>query len=133
MSVMTTRTLTTLTAAVALAASGCGGAGAGAGAGIGRSDDQAELDFARCMREHGIEMPDPTPAGGTRRREFKVGGDMSPQRLRGATVECREKTGGGPHEPTAEEKERFRDAALKFARCMRQHGADVPDPRADGA
>jgi hypothetical protein len=30
----------------------------------GKDNKQAALDFARCMRQHGIDIPDPGPGGG---------------------------------------------------------------------
>jgi hypothetical protein len=66
---------------LALALVGCGGSPdgdrvaslSGAGAtgttrapanGASRDPEQAALAFARCMREHGVDMPDPTDDGG---------------------------------------------------------------------
>ena len=48
---------------------------------------QAELKFAGCMREQGIDMPDPSAEG---RRLFKVGGDsgISPEEFERATKAC---------------------------------------------
>jgi hypothetical protein len=34
----------------------------------------------------------------------------------------------GP-EPSAEEQQKFKELALKFARCMREQGIDFPDPQ----
>jgi hypothetical protein len=34
--------------------------------------------------------------------------------------------------PSAEEEAKMRDGALKWAKCMRDHGVDVPDPTFDG-
>jgi hypothetical protein len=36
---------------------------------------------------------------------------------------------GGPGNQTPEERAKFRDAALKFAQCMRSHGVNIPDPQ----
>ncbi|HET9007289.1 MAG TPA: hypothetical protein VFQ04_11280, partial [Actinomycetes bacterium] len=41
-----------------------------------KDPQQAALDFARCMREHGVDMPDPQPAaGGGGGFGFEVRGD----------------------------------------------------------
>jgi len=40
--------------------------------------------------------------------------------------------GGGDPEATAgtgDQQAKFREAALKFTRCMREHGVDMPDPQ----
>jgi hypothetical protein len=42
------------------------------------------------------------------------------------------KAGFKPKAPPAAEQEKFKDAALKFARCMRSKGIDIPDPQVSG-
>lgn len=108
----------------------CGGAGAAAGddAAAERPDDEKELAFARCMREAGIDIPDP----GSGPVRVRIPRNVSPAKLRATTQACREKTGGGPRELTDEERTEMRDAALKFARCMRANGIDMPDPQVGG-
>ena len=116
-----------LLATLALAA--CGGAGGGANDNAsGQPDDQAELAFAKCMRAAGIDFPDPGSAG-SGARVVRIGKGTAPQKLRAATETCRKKTGGGPKPPSAEQQAEFRDAALKFAQCMRRNGVDIPDPQ----
>ncbi len=56
------RTIGALAAGVALALAGCGAdpaSDAGGGAGAGASAAEGALAFARCMREQGIDFPDP--------------------------------------------------------------------------
>jgi hypothetical protein len=64
--------------ALALAVAACGGGGKANGvaslggankptattSASGGNDRQMALAFARCMRQHGIDMPDPSPNGG---------------------------------------------------------------------
>ena len=123
-----------LAAAGALGAAGCGssagGAGTVGGPAEGRGDDAKELAFARCMRENGVNIPDPGAGGGPQR--IRLGKGISPQVVERATTTCRDKTGGGPPELSEEDRAEFRDAALKFARCMRSNGVDVPDPQVGG-
>jgi hypothetical protein len=103
----------------------CGSAEPSAdGAAGARPDDEAELAFARCMREAGIDIPDP----GAGPRRVRIPNNVSRTKLESSMQTCRKKTGGGPPELTAEQRTEMRDAALKFAKCMRAHGADVPDP-----
>ena len=126
---MTIRILS-LAALATVAVAGCGGSpdhGAGAN---GDSSDAKQLAWAACMRKEGINIPDPGQGGGPTRIE--VGKKISPQRMRATMEKCRKQTGGGPREPTAADRQKFQDAALKFARCMRQHGVDVPDPQPGG-
>ncbi|WP_067816737.1 hypothetical protein [Actinomadura kijaniata] len=124
-------------AALAFLGAACGGAdGAGAGGATGGrtgadsrfgTHDQ-QLRLARCMRDNGIEMADPKP--GQEGVSISVGGkDTDPGRIQEAMRKCRTRVGlpEAPSGPTQEEK----DKALKFARCMREHGIDMPDPKFD--
>jgi hypothetical protein len=117
------------TASLALAACGGGGGADPASAGDQRSEmREAALDFAKCMREHGVDMPDPTADGGI---ALRVGPDTGndPTTTRKAEEACRkhlEKI--KPPELSEEQQREFRDRALKFARCMREQGIDMPDP-----
>lgn len=124
------RTILLLTLAVgALAAAGCGG-GENASGAAGASDDDRQLAFARCMREEGIDIPDPGASGGP--RNVRIPRSITPAKMQRAVKTCRDKTGGGPRELSAEEQQEFRDAALAFAQCMRSNGIDLPDPQVGG-
>lgn len=122
--------LATLTVPIlaTLALAACGG-GSPQDAGSGQPDDKAELAFARCMRANGIDLPDPGTGGGAGARRVRIGKGTAPQKLRAATESCAKKTGGGPKPLTEAQQAEFRDAALKFAQCMRRNGVDVPDPQ----
>ncbi len=147
-----------MVAAVALLAAACGsgrsegvasvsqGQGTASGRGQqGQQDDEqrakdperAMLDFARCMREHGIDMPDPKPGeGGTARFEAPSGGggqlpDQS--RFLEADKACRHLMGdAGPPQLSPEDEKEVQDAMLAFTRCMREHGLEIPDPEPGG-
>jgi hypothetical protein len=86
--------------------------------------EQAELDYARCMREHGVDFPDPVNG----RFEFRATpGDE------GKMEEAQEACGGilerlGPQKLDEAAEAKMQEAALEFARCMREHGVDMPDP-----
>jgi len=126
-------TLPLVVASVALGACGGGSDDATAGTGDRRAEfREAALKFAKCMRAHGVDMPDPTPGGGIR-----IGGpDMGPQdqqRMEDAQKACQkilEKV--RPPEMSKEDQQKFKDQALEFARCMREHGIDMPDPQFQG-
>ena len=114
--------------AATVAVAGCGGS-SGNGGSAGKPDDSKELAFAKCLREAGIDAPDPQINGGKVSQRIKVPAGFSPQRMRQITENCARKTGGGPKPMSKEDQAKFRDAALKFARCMRAHGVDIPDPQ----
>jgi hypothetical protein len=99
-----------------------------------KDPQQAALDFARCMREHGVDMPDPE-VDDQGRIKVRIGADgggarPDPRKLEAAQKACGGLMGGGDGprqlDPVA------RDAMVDFARCMREHGIDMPDPTGDG-
>lgn len=137
--------------AAGLLAAGCTGSGGGGGAkvasiagtttttgnnasaGNGGADPQERaLAFAKCMREHGIDMPDPkVDANG--RVESRIRGGVDDAKMKAAQTACQDKMGGplgggnGPVDP------KFQEKALKYSQCMREHGVPkFPDPQPDG-
>jgi hypothetical protein len=133
---------------LALALVGCGGSPdgdrvaslSGAGAtgttrapanGASRDPEQAALAFARCMRQHGVDMPDPE-VDDQGRMTMRIGGPGAkpdPRKLEAAQNACGTPFGGdgpGRLDPRA------RDAMVDYARCMREHGVDMPDPTDGG-
>jgi hypothetical protein len=132
--------LAVVVAIVVAAAAGCAGGasqrpaaeGAGSG-GISPAGGQALIDaqaqYARCLRRHGVDMPGP----GEQEREFDpraVG--VSDEKMRTAEGRCelqrRAIAQAAPKVSDADRRAQV-DAGLRYARCMRQHGQDVPDPR----
>ena len=98
-----------------------------------KDPQRAALDFARCMREHGIDMPDPQvdDQGRVRVRVGGPGGGRpDPKKLDEAQKACGRLMGGGDGAGQIDPEER--DAMVAFARCMREHGIDMPDPTGDG-
>ncbi|HYY79712.1 MAG TPA: hypothetical protein VFD04_11080 [Actinomycetes bacterium] len=98
-----------------------------------RDERQAALDFARCMRQHGVDMPDPKfDAGGGVTQEGPAGGGKGPEdpTFKAAQQACQHYLRDGG-QPSKTDPQRFQQA-LKFARCMRQHGVDMPDPNPNG-
>jgi hypothetical protein len=100
-----------------------------------KDPQQAALDFAKCMREHGIDMPDPevNEQGGIRMRVGGPGGGArpDPKKLEAAQKACGNLIGGGGDGDRQLDPAQ-RDAMVAFARCMREHGIDMPDPTGDG-
>jgi hypothetical protein len=111
-----------------------GGDGAAANGAADKDPQEAALEYARCMREHGIDMPDPK-VDEDGRLEMRIGSSgrkPDPKKLEEAEKACGHllraggEKGRGRLDPEAEE------AMLKFARCMREHGIDMPDPGEGG-
>ncbi|WIV60472.1 hypothetical protein [Amycolatopsis nalaikhensis] len=97
----------------------------------GKSDEDKMRDFAKCMREHGIDMPDPKPAGDGKGMAITLGGDAKDSgKLEAAQNACKHlmPNGGEMKPPSAEELDKMR----RQAKCMREHGIDMPDPDPSG-
>jgi hypothetical protein len=98
--------------------------------------EEALLAFTECLREHGIDVPDPEfDAGGGGRMRMQLGGsgiDPDDPEFRAAQEECRPLLASIRGQFSEEDRRRMQDAALEFARCMRGKGFDVPDPDFSG-
>jgi hypothetical protein len=117
-------------AASTLLLAACGGSNNTDGT-AGQSDDAKRLAFFDCMRKAGLDVK-VQESGRERGTAIRVPKGVSPARLQTIQRDCARKTGGGPREPTKAEQAKFLDQALKFARCMRAHGIDLPDPQPHG-
>src|SRR5438552_2071506 len=97
----------------------------------GKSDEDKMRDFAKCMREHGVDMPDPKPAGDGGGMAITLGGkDGDTSKLDSAQQACKHlMPNGGEMKPMSAEE---LDKARKQAKCMREHGVDMPDPDPNG-
>lgn len=85
--------------------------------------EQAALDFARCMRKQGIDFPDPVNG----RFNLRIPrGDQ--RKLERAQRACRDILEDAAPPMSEEQEAELREAALEFAKCMREHGVDMPDP-----
>jgi hypothetical protein len=117
----------------ALALPACGGNGddeQGGGDGLSEAEVQdAGLNYARCMREHDIDVPDPQPGRMSRLVDPELANDPG---FREADEDCRKHLEGLASELDEEQRRKFEDARLEFSRCMREKGFDVPDPRSAG-
>jgi hypothetical protein len=121
----------------ALAACG-GGGGSGGVASLGgasgsngdtattasKDPQDAALAFVKCMREHGVDMPDPSAGGGIR-LTVRSGNKT---KVDAAQRACQPLLQAAAPKLTPEQQTAMQDAALAFARCMREHGVDMPDP-----
>jgi hypothetical protein len=130
---------------LALAVAACGGGGKSSGVASlgggdkatgttragGGDDRQAALSYARCMRQHGIDMPDPKfDAQGHVGIQNPPGVGPDNPKFKAANQACQQylPNGGAPEKPNPQEQQQM----LQFARCMRQHGVDIPDPKPGG-
>jgi hypothetical protein len=95
------------------------------------SPEDAMLAYAKCMREHGVDMPDPQP-GGQGGVAFRLDSDgIDRETFEAAQEACGDLVQGGfgPGRTLSPEDQ---DALVEFAACMREHGIDMPDPQTAG-
>ena len=127
-------TITLSTALATLALAACGTSSDDTAKNTPSAQDKAldgALKFARCMRGEGIDFPDPKKEGNGL---VKVGGGpgQTPDspRNRAAAEKCgKHLEQGGGAAPDAAQQAKFQDAFVKYARCMRAAGVDIPDPK----
>jgi hypothetical protein len=132
--------LATLTLILGLALTGCGsndeGAKVASGGGAQPTGDASSapaslsrgemgVKFAQCLRENGLDVPDPEPGKGVL---LKFDGSQNKQTVDKAMEACRQydpqQQGGAAADPKMEENGR------KFAACMRANGVEAfPDPK----
>lgn len=97
----------------------------------GKDNPDDDIDqlraYAKCMREHGVDMPDPEVDGDGGVSMSIDGGDKATADK--ADKECKHlmPNGGAPPEVSAEDLDRMREEA----QCLRDHGVDAKDPTAD--
>ncbi|WP_405148433.1 hypothetical protein OG589_11070 [Sphaerisporangium sp. NBC_01403] len=95
--------------------------GAGSGSAQDKASQDAGLKYAKCMRENGIDMPDPKPGAGSGQAALKMDDKTTK-----ALEKCKQFMPVDPNAPS--EDEQFQQM-VTWARCMRGKGFDVPDPK----
>ena len=127
--------LTGAIAAAALALGACGGSdGTGTNTGDAGDPQTAMLAYAQCMREHGVDMPDPEVDSKGRVR-MRVGGKDTPRAtMEAAQKACQDKAPGmGGGDGAGDADPAIQEYGLKLAECMREHGIEkFPDPTGNG-
>jgi hypothetical protein len=106
--------------ATLLAACGGGAGGTESGGGGQAAKEEAPLEFAACMRAHGVAIEDPQPG------ESIALPDHGPKTKKAAAA-CDGKLAAG-QELSDEEDEELEEGALAFSRCMREEGIEMGDP-----
>jgi hypothetical protein len=76
------------------------------------------------MRDNGVNLPDnPGQGGGAAARQ-----NIDQTKLQAAQKACEKYRAAVVGNITPADRQQFRDAAVKFAACMRQNGVNLPDP-----
>ncbi|MCZ4120780.1 hypothetical protein [Streptomyces sp. H39-S7] len=119
-------------AALALFATACSGSASDSAAkgssGKSSADTAADkaLKFRKCLREQGLDVPEPKP--GEDSRGLTIGNNGGEAAMKKAMDACRQFSSN----PSGEISQADKDKALKFAQCMRKNGVDMPDPNFGG-
>lgn len=107
-------------------------AGCGTGTAAEPAQDDvatAAMDFAKCMRDRGFEVPDPTFDEQGRPRFGQVPGMLKNADFDGARKTCAEPLNAAMAAAGVKvDKPDSTESLLPFARCMREQGIDFPDP-----
>ena len=137
-----------LLAVLFVVAAACGGAGATEGVASlsdtdaslpqgGDEETDQELDvegafltFTQCMRDEGIDMPDPEldANGDFTFRGFDRASQDDPDEIRAAFEACQEHIEGVVQEFIGNDLTEIQDTLVEYAACMRDNGYDMPDP-----
>src|SRR5438270_812 len=135
-------------AAISLAACGSSSASsnsstAAGGASVSNSDAryQARLNLAKCMRSHGVDVPDPSAnvggagAGGPGPSGAVMRALQSSPNAQSALQACAQYRQQAFPLASSDSAQRaqFQQALVKFAQCMRSHNVDIPDPSTSSA
>ena len=97
---------------------------------------QARLNLAKCLRAHGVNVPDPSPNGGP---AGGGGGDTfrtarSSPNFQSAMQACAQyrRQANPLANLSPAQRAQFQQDLVKFAQCMRAHNINVPDPTTSG-
>ncbi|ROR80026.1 hypothetical protein SAMN06295974_1920 [Plantibacter flavus] len=90
------------------------------------SFDDYQLAYAQCMRDEGIDYPDPESGQAISPKFDQDNADA----MNAASNTCTNKLGTPPAPPGGVQSEAESKAEmLEMAQCFRDHGLDVPDPK----
>ena len=89
------------------------------------SRDEMAIKFTQCLREQGLNVPDPEPGKGPMLKFDKNSG-VTQQKVQEAMDACKQYNPQGEGGPNPQQEETGR----KFAECMRKNGVEkFPDPK----
>lgn len=94
--------------------------------------EEQVLEWTTCMREQGVDVPDPEfDADGNPQYVIQGGPDSEPGAMSQAMDACGRPPGASVGAGEGDPSE-MQDAALAMAQCMRDKGIDMPDPDFNG-
>ncbi len=93
---------------------------------------QARLNLAKCLRAHGVNVPDPSsnggPPGGGGGGAFRAA--RSSPNFQSAIQACAQyqRQANPLANLSPAQRAQFQQSLVKFAQCMRAHNINIPDP-----
>ncbi|HEY3558003.1 hypothetical protein [Kribbella sp. NPDC051137] len=91
------------------------------------SQDEMAVKFTQCLREHGLNVPDPEPGKGPMLKFDKNSG-VTRDQVQKAMEACRQYNPQSQGSANPQQQENGR----KYAECMRKNGVEkFPDPKPD--
>jgi hypothetical protein len=89
------------------------------------SQDEMAVKFTQCLRENGLNVPDPEPGKGPMLKFDKNSG-VTQEQVQKAMEACQQYNPQGQGQANPQQEENGR----KFAECMRKNGVEkFPDPK----
>jgi hypothetical protein len=89
------------------------------------SRDEMAIKFTQCLREQGLNVPDPEPGKGPMLKFDKSSG-VTREKVQQAMDACKQYNPQGEGSPNPQQEENGR----KYAECMRTNGVEkFPDPK----
>lgn len=133
--------LATAAVGAALLTGACGGGDKQGDGKPSKADvESAALKFSRCMRQHGINMPDPQISSDGSKVRVLIGGGakgkakFNPQSpaFKSAERACQKYMDAVRPKLSPAQQQEAQQQVLQSLRCMREHGIDIPDSAASG-
>jgi hypothetical protein len=132
--------LATAAVGAALLTGACGGGDQQGGDKPKKADvEAAALKFSRCMRAHGVNMPDPEISSDGSKVRVLIGGAKGTAKFnprtpafKAAEQACRKYMEAVRPRLTPAQQQEAQQQVLETLRCMRRHGVDIPDSAASG-
>lgn len=98
--------------------------------------EEAYMAFTECMREEGVDMPDPEVDADGNITGIRIGDpdnpDLDVEAMRAASANCQHLLEGFTLGAGNVDQSAAQDSILEYAACMRDHGIDFPDPDFSG-
>jgi nitrous oxide reductase accessory protein NosL len=99
--------------------------GSSASSATSNEQDAARVKLTQCLREQGIDVPDTGATGEAFAQLSPAERERMEAAMDGPCQKYSSQAFGDTHDPQSQE---FLDALTSFTVCLRENGADVPDP-----